>query len=434
MIKSQGRSTWIGFCGLLALALVGGASMGGLVNAAEPMAFPAEWEKHEAIWMGWPANEYVDSRPVADVQLALIDELAKYVRVEMAVNDAAEIPTIKQRLAERNIPEDRVGFHIIPHTDIWFRDMGPLFAMASSGELKVIDFNFNLWGIAPLGDVAAMMDNFVDRRIASELRLPTLPSSLVLEGGALEFNGRGTVITTESVVFDRNPGMTQLEVENELKRLFGIKTVIWIKEGLAEDDSPVRGPLPGNLYTMGTNGHIDEFARFVDAHTILLADVSESDAKDNPIAAKTRQRMDDAFGVLRNATDQDGGRFRIIRVPAAPQLINKVGPGDYMFDSLLSEYVYKDGSVVDKSRPINVISATSYLNFLVTNGIVLAPKYHEAGGDASIAERDQEVAALLRSCFPTRRVVQVDVRDVNLGGGGIHCITQQQPKVHGGRP
>jgi agmatine deiminase len=422
---------------LAALVLTVGAGVAllrcGVIAAEGPsvpdtsFTFPAEWEPHESIWMGWPPQDYVKGRPFSDVQMEMIRALAGHVKVDLAVQDAAEGERVKSLLAERKVPHDHVRFHAIPHTDIWFRDMGPLFVKDRAGRLAIVDLAFNLWGTVPLDDPSARIDGAVDRIIADRLKVPVHASRMVLEGGALEFNGQGTVLTTEAVVRDRNPKMTLAEAEAELKRLFGVRKVIWLKEGLAEDDSPLRGVLPGRLFTLGTNGHVDEFVRFVDAHTLLLAEVTAAEAEADPIARLSRQRLEAVYQVLSKATDQDGKPFRILRVPAADPIVNTVKPGDYAYDELLAKYEYRDGTKLKKGEPIKVIAATSYLNYLVTNGVVVLARYARPGRPASIGEKDEKVRRLLAECFPDRKIVQINPENVNLGGGGMHCITQQQP-------
>lgn len=391
--------------------------------------FPAEWEPHASLWLGWPADEYVKSRPFSAVQMDMIRALAGRVKVDLVVQDAEEAAKVKRLFVERKVPHNHVRFHAVPHTDIWFRDMGPLFVKNRKGNLKVVDFQFNLWGTVDLEDKSARTDEAVDRLIAARLKVPVIPSRMILEGGALEFNGRGTLLTTEAVVFDRNPKLTKVAAEAELKRLFNVRKIIWLKEGLAEDDSPLRGVLPGRVFTLGTNGHVDEFVRFVDARTLLLAEVSAAEAEANPIAKISRQRLEAAHQVLSKATDQDGKPFRIIRVPTPDPIINTVEPGDYVYDELLSKYEFKDGTKIKKGESIQLIAATSYLNFVVTNGTVLLPKYGQPGRPKSAHDKDEQVRRLLAEYFPDRKIVQLNAENVNLGGGGMHCITQQQPTV-----
>src|SRR5262249_42618529 len=138
-------------------------------------------------------------------------------------------------------------------------------------------------------------------------------------------------------------------------------------------------------------------------------------------------RMEAAHAVLKKATDQDGNPLHIIRVPAAPRIVNTAKPGDYMYDEFLTKYKFKDGTRIKAGEPVQVIAATSYLNFLVTNGVVLAPTYGGPTRPEWVQEKDEQVRRLLSDRFPGRKVVQINAENLNLGGGGIHCITQPQP-------
>jgi agmatine deiminase len=160
---------------------------------------------------------------------------------------------------------------------------------------------------------------------------------------------------------------------------------------------------------------------------VLLTEVSAAEADLDEVARISQQRMEAAHEVLKAATDQDGKPLHIIRVPAAPRIVNMVKPGDFMYDEFLAKYKFKDGTLIKAGEPIQVIAATSYLNFLVTNGIVLVPKYGGPDRPKLVKEKDEQVRRLLSDLFPDRKVVQINAENLNLGGGGIHCITQQQP-------
>ncbi|MEY4768086.1 MAG: hypothetical protein RL637_725, partial [Pseudomonadota bacterium] len=197
---------------------------------------PAEWEAQEAIWLIWPNFNFLKSKPVVNVHLQIIKSLANHVKVNLIVQNQREIELAKHALTKRHIAYDHVNFKIIPHFDIWIRDFGAIFVKTADNQLNVVDLNFNVWGYeTPTSDIGKLNES-IDRTIAQQLKLPTLKTSMIMEGGGLEFNGSGTVITTESVIFDRNPLMSKSEVESEFNRLFGAKNVIWLKKGLAEDD------------------------------------------------------------------------------------------------------------------------------------------------------------------------------------------------------
>jgi len=166
---------------------------------------------------------------------------------------------------------------------------------------------------------------------------------------------------------------------------------------------------------------------FVGPRTILLAKVDSSDL-DDPIARENHRRMEENYEILRNATDQDGQRFEIIRVPMPQTILGKMKPGDPVYD-YISTLDYEDGSEFPAGKPVTVVAAASYLNFLITNHAVIAQRYWREGWDESIRERDEEVRRILTGVFPEREIVMLDALSVNYGGGGIHCITMQEPRV-----
>ena len=164
----------------------------------------------------------------------------------------------------------------LPSIEIWARDMGPIFVETDQNTLAIADFNFNSWGYSDTLNIDTKTEELYDERVAKHFQLPVISSTMISEGGNREVNGRGTLITTEAVEMDRNPDMTKAEMEMEYKRLLGVKKIIWLKQGLVEDDHTFLGPittLDGHkAYTVvTTNGHVDEFARFVNDSTILLA-------------------------------------------------------------------------------------------------------------------------------------------------------------------
>jgi agmatine deiminase len=173
-------------------------------------------------------------------------------------------------------------------------------------------------------------------------------------------------------------------------------------------------------------GHVDEVARFASPNVILLAEVTKEEAQRSPIAAENRIRLEADYKVLKAATDQNGKPFTIIRVPAANIIYETMTPEDLTYQ-WLSFMTFDDGSVFPAPEPVEVIAATGYMNYVVTNGIVLVPKYYKFGMPLSILKKDLQVFQLFKSVFPGRMVVAIDPLAINLGGGGMHCITQQEP-------
>ena len=239
-------------------------------------------------------------------------------------------------------------------------------------------------------------------------------------------------MVTEVVEQGRNPTMTLAEMEAEFRRVLGVEKVIWLKEGLLEDQHTFRGALPledGQLaYTaVTTNGHIDEFARFVNDSTIVLASVKHED-RDDPVGAENHRRMEENYRILKRATDQRGEPFRIVRMPLPQLILENMKPGDSVYD-FISGLTYQDGSTFPTGEEVTVIAAASYLNFLITDEVVIGQKYYSAGMDQAIAARDQEAAEILQRLFPQREIVMINALAVNFGGGGIHCITMNEPFI-----
>jgi agmatine deiminase len=222
--------------------------------------------------------------------------------------------------------------------------------------------------------------------------------------------------------------MTREQITDEFKRVFNIDNVIWLKQGLADDDLTYKGLLPnGNLPVMTTGGHIDEYARFVDPHTILLAEVSEEERAASPVDAITYERMETNYEILSKAVDQDGKPFNIVRVPIAEPIEVIVTEKDPIYN-MLADLNYQGGFTIRKGEPLTIEIAASYMNFLIANDVVLVPAYWKEGRSKSMKEKDELVGKIFEKVFPNRQIVRINPENVNAGGGGMHCISQQMPK------
>lgn len=391
--------------------------------AADEEAFhvPAEFEPHDFVWIVWTDEYYRAGEPTDRVVLRIIKALAPFVRIKLVVESRTQWRKVKRILGKHGISGKRVAYLIVPRNDRWIRDSGPIFLKGDRGRLKIADFNYNAYGELPTSDTYSKQVERLDRAIARQLRLPTVKTDLVSEGGGREFNGKGTLIVVESVELQRNPHKSKEEIERELLRVLGQKKVIWLKNGPAEDDKSSRGSLPGKIFTTTlTGGHIDEFCRFADANTILLAEASAEERDASPISRISYERLEESYRILSAATDQDGKPFTILRVPAADHLLAR-------YKAAQHDVAYFRG--IKAGDTIRYLLAASYLNFLVSNGVVLMPAYWKAGRPESIRAKDEKARRALQEAFPGRKIVPLDVEDVNHGGGGIHCITQQQPTV-----
>jgi len=279
---------------------------------------------------------------------------------------------VRSRLTHADVPLDRVVFHHHPTDDAWVRDHGPIFLQRSvDGQLEeaVLDWQYNSWGgkYPPFDN-----DNAIPGRIAGHYGLRRFVPGLVMEGGSIDVNGAGTLLTTESCLLNpnRNPGRTKADIEQALRDHFNVEHILWLGDGIAGDD---------------TDGHVDDLTRFVGPSTVVTAIETDTTDVNFDILKSNRER-------LAGMTDQDGRPLRIVELP-------------------MPHPVYHDGERLP----------ASYANFYVANGVVLVPAYHP--------DRDQIARAVLQRCFPTRRVALIPSTDLAWGLGSFHCVTQQWPAV-----
>jgi agmatine deiminase len=352
---------------------------------------PAEFENQQAIWLQSPEGHYVsDGMSVYSAFIDIIRALEPHIKVNLVAESKDEIADIQESFKTNGISGKNVIYYVVNHYSIWARDVGPLFVKNRLGKLNVVDFGFNNYGKGASRDFIDVESN-IHKSIAQQLGLPLISTNLVTEGGAIESNGRGTLMTIEAVALNRNPGLTRNQIESEYKRVLGVKKIIWLKQGLAEDD-------------LITKGHIDEVARFVSPDTIFLAQVLPGDINTNSTSYDSYQRLEESYNILRNSTDQDGKPFNIIRIPMPPTLYSQM----------------------DATGKIPV---RSYLNYAVTDGAVVMPSYWTPGRSDELKSTETKVRGIFQSVFPGRRIIAVNVESINFWGGGIHCVTQHMPAV-----
>ena len=335
-------------------------------------SMPAEWAPHRATWLSWPHNR--ETWPVAlekvrDVWVQMVCALAPYEQVCLLVNDEATERDVTIRLNKAGGLMNSVTLPKIPTVDVWIRDYGPTFITRSylTEPLACNDWIFDGWG----GKYKAYEeDDQVARKIAPLLRIPVFEHDFILEGGSIDVNGAGTCLTTEQCLLNknRNPHLTQGEIEQRLKDSLGVSHLIWLGEGILGDD---------------TDGHIDDIARFVDPTTIVC--VVESNANDENYGV-----LQENFERLQTARDQNGEKISIVTLPC---------PGP----------VYCDGARLP----------ASYANFYIANNIVIVPIFDDAN--------DMKALGILQELFPQRKVIGLCCNEVVAGLGAIHCVTQQEP-------
>ncbi len=358
-------------------------------NTSVSYRLPGEFEKQQAIWLQWPSEVYnTGNHPVNPVMVDVIKAFDPFIKVNVMTRSKDEIAQIRALLKSSGYSGTNVSFYVINHMSIWTRDVGPVFVMNANNRLNVVDFGFNNYS-RDGSQTYINVESQVDKLVAQWFNLPVIGTNLISEGGAIESNGKGTLMTTESVVLKRNPGMTKQQIENEYKRVFGLKKIIWLKKGLAEDDKI-------------TSGHINEIARFASPNTILLAQILPEDRYASNFTNESYLRLEENYNILKNSTDQDGKPFQIIRVPMPPTVYGKPNEAG--------------------KTPIR-----SYLNYAATNGAVLFQSYWKPGRSAILRDTENGVIDIFRGVFPGRQVIRIDSENVNLWGGGLHCITQHMP-------
>jgi agmatine deiminase len=334
----------------------------------------------------------------------------------------------------------------MPGERYWIRDHGAAFLVNERGQLGVADFGWNTYGYPGYlelyyngnqDSVRNRLKRFekshsatarVDSLMAVAEGATRLSTNVIHEGGAIEVNGKGTLILCEATVLQRNPGWSKETLEAEFKRVLGVRHIIWLKQGLADDPHFFYRRITGSYVGGGTGGHTDEFVRFANERTILLSWVDEAEKDLNPINRMNYERMAENYRVLTQAKDQDGQPFTIVKVPLpdlnAEKVVARADDRDEATLDISAE------RFIPAERPkvgdtLLRVPAASYLNYLVTNGLVLLPTYLKHG---TSKEKETAVRKIFEEQFPGRKVLFFDLINQNWQGGGLHCSTQQQPR------
>ena len=335
---------------------------------------PAEWEPHAGTWFTWPRPDGISFpdkyETVPPVYAALIRHLVEVEEVNINVWDAEMEASVRERLIQHDTLLERVRFHHFPAYEPWCRDHGPIFLVREREGIReraVIDWGYNAWGGKyPPFD----LDDAVPQHVARLRKLPLFAPGIVLEGGSIEVNGRGTLLTTSACLLNpnRNPHLSKLEIETYLRDYLDVTQILWLGEGILGDD---------------TDGHIDDLSRFVNPTTVIT--VVEEDPAD-----ANYEILQENLKLLRTMRDQDRRPLRIVELPM---------PGVVEHDQ--------------QRLP------ASYANFYIANGIVLAPTYR--------SRNDVRALEILQREFSDRRVIGVDSTELIWGLGSFHCISQQEP-------
>lgn len=403
---------------------------------------PGEFEKQEAVAIFWPkVKEPVKGYNAFQAYAAVIKEMAKEAKVYVNCGIEGLIDKCREALNEARVDMSRIRFTQFPDLTSWARDYGPEIIENENGQMRHVAFRFNLYGESEEDFPMAVHCAKMGTHMAVEMGCKDIVfSSIFSEGGDREHNGQGVMMAiSDSEGRKRNPDRTIEEIEEEFKRVYNVKKIIWLPLPTYDDESIFEGVLDQvdgkNIYrSASANGHIDEMCRFIDANTILLAEVTEEEAETLNSAKITRERLEKAYEVLKNATDADGNPFKIIRIPVPEPIYLESVPGDWSnsnYGSLYSdesESVLKDGTPIP-SGTFMIQPALSYCNFLILNGVVLGQKYWKEGMPEIIKEKDEKAQSVLQEAFPDRKVVMIDTIAINVRGGGIHCITKNVPAM-----
>jgi agmatine deiminase len=341
------------------------------IPAALGYRMPAEWEPHAATWLSWPRREGISFPDSFDRVLpalrAMVEALIESEQVCINVcNDAHEA---EARAVLRGLSMERVTFYRVPTNEPWCRDHGPIFLTRDAEpKLGIVDWDYNAWGgkYPPCN-----LDEVVPTRIAQILDRPVFYPRMILEGGSIEVNGAGSLLTTESCLLNqnRNPNLGRVEIERRLRDYLGVQEILWLSDGIEGDD---------------TDGHIDDLARFVSENTVVtVVEKSREDKNYEPLQKNLARLREMRIG---------NRKIDIITLPMPKKIV-------------------REGQRLP----------ASYANFYIANSCVLLPTFADPN--------DQIASSILQNLFADRRVIGIDCRELIWGLGTFHCLTQQQPAV-----
>jgi len=337
-------------------------------------SFPAEFAQHDAIWLSWPHKEESWPGKIASIYpsyCAFVKTVALTERININVGTDKMRQGASKMLELAGVDMSKVQFYLHPTNDAWCRDHGPSFLTRNHPEhpKAIVDWNINAWGGKyPPYD----LDDVIPTRIAEQLNLPIFYPEIIMEGGSVDFNGAGTVITSTCCLLNenRNPHLNQAQIEQYLGDYYGIEQVLWVSEGIIGDD---------------TDGHIDDTVRFVNEDTVLTVVESNVLSENFDLLQKNLKELK----AMRLA---NGKQLNIVELPM---------PADVIYEGQLLP--------------------ASYANFYISNGHIIVPTYQCA--------QDDQAMQVIQSCFPTRSVVGIDSTDIIWGLGSFHCLSQQEPSI-----
>lgn len=435
----------VGLAALASLAgLTGSAGLPGCAefDVAENLPLPGhrfvgEFEPMRAVWLSFDQGH-------EDLTVGLMNALRPHVALKLVLADADAAEHATKRLRERGVDLQGITPVLLPAASFFVRDLA-LFCVGPGAlpqrPLGVVDFRWTNYGTPAwcarrfateperAAHCATQIDaprGGVDRALARHMGAGLQRSLLSIEGGGVEVNGQGLLIANAALWRQRNPGLTQADMEREMLRLPGIQKVLWLPEGLAEDVH-LRGTITGNHVAWGTGGHTDEFVRFVDPTTLLLAWPEDADVANHPVARLTRARMQTNFNLLSRATAVDGQPLRVIKLPMPRPIERRVFLSAGAETALSREWTadfFPPAEGRRQGQPVQQVATASYLNFVLANGALVLPDYLPHGTPKALQER---VRRIFEQVLPGRQISFVDAITAHWVGGGLHCATLTQP-------
>lgn len=349
---------------------------------------PAEWAEHRCTYILWPEREdnwRDNAEPGQAVFLEVIKTISKYEPVVVGVNSSQYLHLIEMNLPNVQIVE-------ISNNDAWIRDMGATFVVNGMGGMRAVDWRFNAWGGLVNGLYFPWdQDDWVSAKMAAIEAVDYYHPDFILEGGSIHSDGEGTILTTEECLLDpgRNPDLTKEQIEENLKTYLGAEKVLWLPKGIYMDED--------------TNGHIDNICQFVAPGKVVLA---WEDNEEDPQHERSQMALD----YLESQTDAKGRKIEVIKIHVPNPVI-------------ISEHEASHVDVVEGSFPRREGDRlpASYINYYNCNGAIILPTFNDP-------EHDQAAIDTLQAIFPNKVIEPIYAREIILGGGNIHCITQQVPR------
>jgi len=344
---------------------------------------PAEWEPHQGTILTWPHDArhwpgLFDQVPA--IWARMVKELEQGEDVHIFIHDDATEQVAKNAMKKAKVQGDRVTIHRVPNNWAWARDHGGIFVKNNRGDRAVTHWQINGWG----GQWDHDLDSQLPEEMARIAGVPSIKVPMVLEGGSIDVNGCGTLMTTEECLLNpnRNPGLTKEQIEQQLKDNLGVTNILWLGKGIMGDD---------------TSGHVDDLTRFAGPSTVVtIMNDDETDPDHAPLQENLKR--------LQSMADQDGKPFTIITIPQ---------PKPVLIDRAPTQGQYTPGT--------GFRIPASYANFYIANECVLLPVWDDPNDEVAIRT--------LKRCFPERRIVPIDSRVLTWGWGSFHCVTQQIPVV-----